>query len=69
MKVKTIRLHEDTYHRLEKLLGPRESFDHLVGRLCAIRESLQVIPDTLGPNHPVTAKRDSFGRPVRTHIK
>lgn len=69
MKIKTIRLHEDTHTRLEKLLGRRESFDHLLQRMCTILESLQVIPDTLGPQHPLVAGREPDFEAIRAQRK
>jgi len=67
MDGKTIWLRPETKERLDALRGKGETFDQVVERLCSVFETIRAIPDTLGPNHPVTAARDSFGRPIRTH--
>jgi len=59
---KLIRIHEDTYNRLEALRGKRETFNEVVGRLCSVMETIKAIPDTLGPNHPLTASREDHDR-------
>ena len=55
---KLIRLHEETYNRLEALRGKRETFDQVVNRLCSVFETIKAIPDTLGPQHPLIGGRN-----------
>lgn len=62
MEGKTIWLRPETKERLENIRGKRETFDEVVQRLCSVFETIKAIPDTLGPNHPITT--DIFRREV-----
>ena len=51
--IKTIKLAEPVYHRLDAIRGKRESFSQAVERLLFIRDQFANLSDNLAPTlHP-----------------
>jgi len=48
---KTIKLDDQVYERLEKLIIHRETFSHVVERLLRLYDTMTEVKETLGPNH------------------
>lgn len=53
---KLIRLSDETYTRLEAIRVKDESKNGVVERLIRVFETIQAIPDTLGPGHYLTGR-------------
>jgi len=53
---KTIRVRDDVYERIDKLLKPRDTFGDVVGRAITILEQVYDTSDKLGPR-PYSDKR------------
>lgn len=49
--VKTIKLSDETYQKLEELREKRDTFDMTVKRLLKVFEALHDVSETLGPSH------------------
>ena len=47
----SIKVSDDVYKRLQRLQGPRETYNEVVERCLRIVEEFQGISDRLGPSH------------------
>lgn len=47
----SIKVSDETYRKLRRLQGPRESYSKVVDRLLAIVEPLQEVKELIGPAH------------------
>lgn len=48
---KSIKLEEQVYLDLERLMVSRETFSEVVARLISVYNTLKSVSDTLGPGH------------------
>jgi hypothetical protein len=68
MEIKQIKLHKDTYDRLDRIRVKGESFDNVTGRLLKMYEQLEDMARILGPHHWLTGPNPpSATRPLPTY--
>ena len=54
---KTIRVSDQTYHQIESILAPRETFNEAILRILKVYQQMKTVSDTLGPSHYLKGER------------
>jgi len=56
---KTIRVDDQIYDRLERLIIHRETFSHVIERLLKLYDTMTEVKETLGPSHYIMERPKS----------